>query len=476
MHNVLKPDGHFRIMPKFQFESRYLSEYFGIWSIYEPVFRGVVDSVAGMNLFAHVASQEIKQDVQSRDNRSFQLTDDGIAVIQIRGAMMKSVPSMGSGTSTIRVQQQLHDARRDPAVLGAMLVMETPGGTVNGNTSLCKETAKFAAEKPLYAFIDDMTASAGVSVASQATKRFANHDEAIYGSMGTYGVLVDYSGNAESLGIKVHVIRAGDFKGAGTPGTAITEEQLAESQRIVNRMNEAYLFTICRGLSRSIDSIRPHADGRAIFAKDAVEAGLINGVQSYEQTYSELLQECRSKRTVSSFKSKGSQMQPATLAELKSKFPKSSAEWREKQLEAEATIADAAVNYAAYVDEQRDADRKAHQQELVELKAKADAEADKVNGKLKTAAGSLGHRPIKANPASQAGDDEFIEMGDPIEDFNAAVNKVAGPNADLKRRQNAIRQVANAKPELYQAYLLACNPGKRHQRLIAEKLEAFGSN
>ena len=71
-------------------------------------------------------------------------------------------------------------------------------------------------------------------------------------------------------------------------------------------------------------------------------------------------------------------------------------------------------------------------------------------------------------------DIENNESGDPVEDFNSAVAKIAGPRADLQRRQQAVRQVASRNPDLYRSYLLATNPGKKQSRLINEKLEVAG--
>ena len=466
----------FTLKPKFSFSSPYLADYFGIWCIHEQLFRAMAERCNGMDLAAHVKSSAVQQSVESRDNRIYQLTNDGIAVVQIRGAMMKTVPSMDDGTSTVRLRQQLRAAARDSEVRGAMLVLDTPGGTVKGNADLCADVGSFAASKPIFAFIEDMCASAGVSVASQATKRYANHANAIYGSMGTYGVLVDNSGLAEKLGVKVHVVKAGDYKGMGEPGTAITEEQLAEMQRIINSMNEGYLQMIATGLGKPVESIRPLADGRVLFASEAVKAGLINGVQTYEQAYAELLQLAgQSSKTVPSPKPRSQIMADtpaaATLAELKQAFPKSSADWREKQLEANATMSVASASYIQFVEASAETERQAHVKQLADAKAKAetDVEAARAEGKLKS--GSLGHKPIVAK-GSGTGESEYLESGDALEDFNAAVVQIAGPNADLQRRQRAIRQVASAKPDLYQAYLLACNPGKKQKRLISEKLEA----
>ncbi|MDP6558376.1 MAG: S49 family peptidase [Pirellulaceae bacterium] len=273
---------------------------------------------------------------------------------------------MSGGTSTVRLRQQLRQARQDPAIVGGMLKMDTPGGTVKGNSDLSDEVARFAAEKPVIAFVEDLTASAGVSVASQATRIIANNGNAMYGAMGTYATLVDTSGMAEQMGVKVHVVRAGEFKGMGEAGTELTEQQLAEAQRIVNRLNEQYLSIIATGRNRSVDSLRQLADGRVIFAADAKAQGLIDDIGSFSEAMDELRGMVKSKTNTSvqirtnevipqsaagtssaSDKTKEtSDMDPATIKELKDKFPKADSSWVLSQLEANASITDAAISYA----------------------------------------------------------------------------------------------------------------------------------
>jgi len=266
-----------------------LGDYFGLWAMHEQTFREMAERCRGLNLHAHISSTNVPQLVAERQASVSRVTVEGVAVFSIKGPMMKSASSLSGGTSTVQLRQAISHARRDPAIIAGLLVMDTPGGTVKGNFDLAAEVYAFAAEKPIYAFVEDMTASAGVSVASQATKRFANNAAALYGSMGTYSVLVDESAAAERLGVKVHVIRAGEFKGMGEPGAAVTEKHLAEAQRIVNAMNESYLGLIASGLKKPIEAIRKVADGRVLLAKDAVGLGLLDGVQSFDATYAQLL-------------------------------------------------------------------------------------------------------------------------------------------------------------------------------------------
>jgi signal peptide peptidase SppA len=433
-----------------------LGDYFGLWSMYEQALNAAVQRINGLNLLAHIGSPQSKAIVEAQASAEHLATADGIAVFSINGPMMKTVSSLSGGTSTIVMRNQIRTARKDPEIVGGLLKMDTPGGTVRGNKDLADEVAAFAAVKPLYVFVEDMTASAGVSVASQATKRFANNASALYGAMGTYSVLMDYSAEAAMVGVKVHVIKAGDFKGMGEPGTAITPEQLAEVQRLVNSMNGEYLATIAQGLKKPLSEIEALADGRIYSASEAVKFGLIDGVQSFEQTYQQLVAVTR--KPTPNFKGRTTQMEKATLAELKATFPNSSAEWRESQLEAGATLHDASLNYVKHVEASAKKEKEELQKQLDDAR----------KGK-KSAQGSLGNDPL----LQIEGNGEYeSETGDPIQDFNDAVFRMAGRNPSMEQRQNAIRAVASKKPELYQAYLMAANPGKRQQRMIAEKLEA----
>ena len=458
-----------------------LSDYFDCWSMHEPVLRALVDQFNGMNLQMHVQSAEAKNAVRTRDRnqRNFDITDDGIAQFWVSGPMMKSVSSMSDGTSTVRLRRQIQLAARDESVRGAIIAMDTPGGTVKGNRDLADDIAKFNQRKPIFAYVEDMTASAGVSIASQTRRINANNSTAMYGAMGTYSVLYDASGHAEKLGINVHVVKAGEFKGMGEPGTVITKEQLAEVQRTVDALNQSYIEMIASGRKMSVEQITKLANGSIYMASEALKFGLIDGIATYEETYQQLLEEIgptAGARSVSQAltNDEGNQNQTesgkegatmadktaATLAELKQTFPNSTADWRETQLEAGSSLTESAIAYAAFVEAKAKEDKEAHQKELDDAKAKAAASSN----------GGLGGSPLTAQGM---GDGEFSEQtGNAREDFNAAVGKIAGENPGRKQRMDAIRVVAKRKPELYQAFLVSTNSqSKKVQRQIVEKME-----
>lgn len=222
----------------------------------------------------------------SADERRYPV-EDGLALISISGPMTKRRQSWGRGASTIDVRRQVRQAATDPEVRAIALVIDSPGGQVSGTFDLAADVGKAREKKRVVTYIEDLGASAAYAVASQGDAVFANQN-AMVGSIGTYMVVEDLSGMAEKAGVKVHVIRAGEFKGSGEPGTKVTKPQLARWQREVDSLNAVFLETVSRGRQLDLPYVQALADGRLHVAADAELVGLIDGVQSLDAVLSDL--------------------------------------------------------------------------------------------------------------------------------------------------------------------------------------------
>lgn len=208
------------------------------------------------------------------------ITAQGVAIIPVIGVMTKGSNKLG--TSTNQARRALSQATNDPSVKAIMLHFDTPGGSFAGSDEFAADVAKAATIKPLAAHADDLVASAGMYVASQAPRLTLNAaGEA--GSIGTYTVVYDSSGAAEMQGVKVHLITTGANKGVGADGVPINEPQLARIQSLVNQAQSFFSAAIAKGrnLSKSqVDSLV--SDGGTWFAKEAKQLGLIDAVESYD--------------------------------------------------------------------------------------------------------------------------------------------------------------------------------------------------
>lgn len=202
----------------------------------------------------------------------------GVAVIPLHGSLMKRSSKYG-GTSTLWARSALRHADRNNDVQSIMVHIDSPGGTSAGTAELGDAVRR--AKKPVHAHIDDLGASAAYWVASQADHISLNRT-GFAGSIGTYAAIYDTSGQAEMDGIKVHVLSTGPYKGAGEPGTAVTEEHLAHWQDVVNA-HFGHFESAVRGGRRMLKSaFNKVSDGRVFEAKEARALGLVDEVSSFE--------------------------------------------------------------------------------------------------------------------------------------------------------------------------------------------------
>jgi len=213
-------------------------------------------------------------------------TADGLALIEISGPMMKGDSKYG-GTSTVRTRRAIREAVADDGVKGLMLIIDSPGGTVAGTADLADDVTAADKLKPVFAHVTDLGASAAYWVAAQARKLFASRTAEI-GSIGVRAVVEDLSVRAGMLGIKVHVIATDDQKGAFTPGAPVEQKHLDALQQRIDDTNEHFLAAVAAGRRMKPAQVQAVASGRVHIAAKAADLKLIDGVQSADETASQL--------------------------------------------------------------------------------------------------------------------------------------------------------------------------------------------
>jgi len=211
----------------------------------------------------------------------------GVALIRIRGVMDKFNDGWGGVASTFDATNAVKMAASDESVRAILLVLDTPGGSVDGLAELGDAIYAARGKKYTVAQVDGMAASAGYYAASQASRVYANRMDVV-GSIGTYMVVDDASEYFKQQGITTHLITTGEYKGAGVMGAPVTEAHLAEFQQMVNTYFEDFKSMIARGRGMSPQAVADLADGRVWIGPAAERVGLIDAVQSFETTYSAL--------------------------------------------------------------------------------------------------------------------------------------------------------------------------------------------
>jgi len=416
-----------------------------VLAVYEPPFSEYLADVR-----AHApAGQCPTQFAQDRKlgQPHYQMERGNVGVIRISGVLSK-YPSVHQyyfgGTAATVAQKSIEMAAADDSVRAIALLVDSPGGSSAGIADLADAIYAARQRKRVIAYASDLMASAAYMVASQADVIYGNLS-AMVGSIGTYGVIYDWSAYFAEAGVKVHVIRAGQFKGAGTFGTEITPEQLSEWQREIDQLNAVFLGIVGRGRPQMAAKLDQLADGRVHVGPAAVNAGLIDGLKDWNAVLAELGDES-SARVVGRSSVAGATAEettmanadapagpaPVTLAELSKALPDLSADQKLYCLEHGYTL-EQATQYAL------DQKRLELQQREAEIK------------RLKAAAASPGVQPLGTRGDAETSAQEVD--GDPVAKFDELVAQHMQRNGG--DRWAAVASVSSAHPELHQAYLSA---------------------
>lgn len=291
----------------------------GLWSVHEPWFARAQGQLAATTPEAidRVALSH-SDDEQPTYERSGQA-----AVIPVRGVLTKESSWWSwlfGGTSTQDLCQALRKADAElPANAAILLVFDSPGGTVDGTAEAGDCIARIAAKRPVYAYVEDMCCSAAYWLASQCGSITANQT-CMVGSIGVLAVVRDSSDLYERMGMKVHAVGTAPHKGAGTPGTKVTKEHLAEFKRNIESVFDSFKGAVKRGRKMSDEQLEKVADARVHIGSEGVALGLIDGVAPYAQVLADVSQGRAPSKTAKSGERKATMSLKAALAAAKAAY------------------------------------------------------------------------------------------------------------------------------------------------------------
>jgi signal peptide peptidase SppA len=216
-------------------------------------------------------------------------TESGVAVIEVRGVMIKGGSEWWGECPTDRVGEAVRASMLDPEIFASMMLYDTPGGSVDGLAELADDIKAHAKVKPIVAQVAGMCASAGYYEAACCQKIYAQRMDLV-GSIGTRMMLYDWSKLFEKEGLKAIPIDTGEYKSAGAQGTEITKNHQAYFQSIVDVYFKDFfdVVTAGRAAKMSPEQVKKASDGRVWIAHECLTMGLIDGIQTPPQTLAQL--------------------------------------------------------------------------------------------------------------------------------------------------------------------------------------------
>lgn len=198
-----------------------------------------------------------------------------VAVIPIMGVL--TLRGGWYGMSIEMIRRAYRHALDDAAVRAIVLEYDTPGGDVVGIDELATEFRQNRSVKPHVAIANGLSASAGYYLAAQAEQLLVTPSGEV-GSIGCYGIHMDWSRALDEMGITVTLISAGEGKVDGNPYEPLSEEVKKQIQADIDRYYTMFVSAVSKGRNAEAATIKNEWQARMYGAKDAVKIGMADAV------------------------------------------------------------------------------------------------------------------------------------------------------------------------------------------------------
>jgi protease-4 len=185
------------------------------------------------------------------------------------------------------VKEALQKAEKDEDIVGVILRINSPGGTVTASDLILHELLAFKVHRkiPLYACITGIGTSGGYYIATAADEISA-HPTAITGSIGVLAMRFNVEGLMSKIGVTEKTIKSGDKKDFLSPFRPSTPEEEKIIQNIINSLYQRFVNVVLArpGGSLTKPELEKLADGRIFTAEQATAARLIDRVGYLDDT------------------------------------------------------------------------------------------------------------------------------------------------------------------------------------------------
>lgn len=226
------------------------------------------------------------------ETKRYQVIND-TAIIPIQGVIAKKMnlfTQTSGGVSAQLTGNDIKEALADDSIKSIVLDIDSPGGTVDGTQELADIVFAGREKKPIVAYSDGTVASAAYWIGSAADRMYISGDTNDIGAIGVVAGHVDYSEFEKKVGVKTTEIYAGKYKRIASQYKKLSKEGKQSIQDQVDYLYSVFVDQVAkhRGVSSDI-VLKDMADGRIFIGQQAITAGLVDGVSTFDRIMNTVL-------------------------------------------------------------------------------------------------------------------------------------------------------------------------------------------
>lgn len=215
-----------------------------------------------------------------------------VAVIPITGFIAPSIPSW-LGTDPRETRHEVREARQNARVDAIVLLVDSPGGVVDGNEELAAEVRAARVTKPTVALIEGLAASAAYWITSAAGRIYAAPSSRV-GSIGVFILHANIAGALAKEGVEITLVSSttAPHKTEANAFSPLGEAARMTLQTEVDRVTADFLRDVARGRGVGVEQVRSgFGQGRVVDAGSAVGRGMVDEVATPEDALPKFLAE-----------------------------------------------------------------------------------------------------------------------------------------------------------------------------------------
>ncbi len=203
-----------------------------------------------------------------------------------RGAGMFDSESIGSTTMV----EALGHVRDDDNIKGAILRIDSPGGSALASEIIWQAVRDLGETKPVYVSVGSMAASGGYYIACAGDEIYINPGS-IVGSIGVVGGKIVLGGLYEWAGISIHRRARGPMGDMFNSVDPFTDEQRATIRQSMQLVYDQFIDRVQIGRGTRLPNVGKVAEGRLFTGRQAVENGLADKLGGVEVAMADMATE-----------------------------------------------------------------------------------------------------------------------------------------------------------------------------------------
>jgi protease-4 len=213
------------------------------------------------------------------------VSDPHTAVVQIKGEIASD-----SEASADSVIEALRSAFEEDSAKAVVLLINSPGGSPVQAGIINDEVKRLKAlhNKPVYAVIEEMGASAAYYIAVSADKIYVDKASIV----GSIGVLMDgfgFNGLMDKLGIERRLLTAGENKGFLDPFSAESKTQKAFALAMLEQIHQQFIAVVREGRGKRLHETPEIFSGLFWSGEEAIKLGLADELGSLDYVAREVI-------------------------------------------------------------------------------------------------------------------------------------------------------------------------------------------